>query len=124
MVRINRSEHIFMMIQKQYEFYAAHRNETLVDKCRNLHGHRYGILCHFEVEREGDISTLFGDFDSQIEPWLKENYDHGMLININDPLHETLQQHINHSNGISAGAFRCSRDRYISHQLHPGRLDR
>lgn len=94
MVRINRSEDIFMMIQKQYKFYAAHRNETLVDKCRNLHGHRYGILCHFEVEREGDISTLFGDFDSQIEPWLKEHYDHGMLININDPLYETLQQYM------------------------------
>ena len=83
-----------MIIQKQYKFYAAHRNETLQDKCRNLHGHRYGLRCHFEVERDGDISTLFGDFDSQIEPWLKENYDHGMLINIHDPLYETLQQHM------------------------------
>ena len=70
-----------MIIQKQYKFYDAHRNETLQDKCRNLHGHRYGMRCHFQVERDGDISTLFGDFDSQIEPWLKANYDHGMLIN-------------------------------------------
>jgi 6-pyruvoyltetrahydropterin/6-carboxytetrahydropterin synthase len=83
-----------MIIQKQYKFYAAHRNETLQDKCRNLHGHRYGLRCHFEVERDGDISTLFGDFDSKIEPWLKENYDHGMLINASDPLYETLQQHM------------------------------
>lgn len=83
-----------MIIQKQYKFYAAHRNETLQDKCRNLHGHRYGLRCHFEVERDGDISTLFGDFDLQIEPWLKENYDHGMLINVHDPLYETLQQHM------------------------------
>lgn len=83
-----------MIIQKQYKFYAAHRNETLQDKCRNLHGHRYGLRCHFEVERDGDISTLFGDFDAQIEPWLKEHYDHGMLINIDDPLYETLLNHM------------------------------
>ena len=87
-----------MIIQKQYKFYAAHRNETLDDKCSNLHGHRYGVNCHFEVEREvergGDISTLFGDFDAKVEPWLKEHYDHGMLINVHDPLYETLQMHM------------------------------
>jgi len=83
-----------MIIQKQYKFYAAHRNETLNDKCRNLHGHRYGLRCHFEVQRAGDISTLFGDFDSKIEPWLKDFYDHGMLINIDDPLYESLLQHM------------------------------
>lgn len=82
-----------MIIQKQYKFYAAHRNETLRDKCSNLHGHRYGLKCFFEVERDGDISTLFGEFDEKIEPWLKENYDHGMLINVNDSLYETLKDH-------------------------------
>lgn len=50
-----------MIIRKEYKFYAAHRNEELEDKCRNLHGHRYGLVCHFEVERDGSISTLFGD---------------------------------------------------------------
>ena len=83
-----------MIIRKQYRFYAAHRNETLQDKCRNLHGHRYGLLCYFEVERDGDISTLFADFDDQIEPWLKERYDHAMLINVHDPLYDSLQMHM------------------------------
>ena len=83
-----------MIIQKQYKFYAAHRNETLQDKCRNLHGHRYGLKCFFEVERDGDISTLFADFDAQIEPWLKQCYDHAMLIHVNDTLFESLQQHM------------------------------
>lgn len=82
-----------MIIQKQYKFYAAHRNEQLQDKCSNLHGHRYGLICHFEVERDGAISTLFGEFDDKVEPLLKENYDHGMLINVNDPLYETLCEH-------------------------------
>ncbi len=82
-----------MIIEKQYKFYAAHRNETLQDKCCNIHGHRYGLRVHFEVEREGDISTLFGDFDAKMEPYLKENFDHGMLINRHDSLYETLLDH-------------------------------
>jgi len=89
-----------MIIQKQYKFYAAHRNETLQDKCCNLHGHRYGVRCFFEVERDGDISTLFGDFDAQIEPWLKTHYDHGMLINIHDPLYETLRYHMDRTGEV------------------------
>ena len=82
-----------MLIQKSYKFYAAHRNEQLADKCSNLHGHRYGVTCYFKVEREGDISTLFGDFDDKVEPWIKNHYDHGMLINIHDPLYDTLLDH-------------------------------
>lgn len=82
-----------MIIQKSYKFYAAHRNEQLRDKCRNLHGHRYGVVCHFEVERDGALSTLFGDFDDRVEPLLKNQYDHAMLINQHDPLYQTLQDH-------------------------------
>ncbi|MFN3148455.1 6-pyruvoyl trahydropterin synthase family protein [Bremerella sp.] len=83
-----------MIIRKEYKFYAAHRNEELQDKCRNLHGHRYGIVCHFEVQRTGSYSTLFSDFDDKIGPFLKEKYDHGMLINVNDPLFATLKTHM------------------------------
>lgn len=82
-----------MIIQKQYKFYAAHRNEQLADKCRNLHGHRYGLTCFFEVERDGALSTLFGDFDAKIEPLIKENYDHSFIVNRHDPLYETIVQH-------------------------------
>jgi len=83
-----------MIIRKEYKFYAAHRNEDLHDKCRNIHGHRYGVICFFEVERNGSISTLFSDFDAKIEPYLKSNYDHAMLINVNDPLYLTLCDHM------------------------------
>jgi len=82
-----------MLIQKDYKFYAAHRNEELTDKCRNLHGHRYGIRCFFEVQRTGSYSTLFGDFDAQIEPFLKQHYDHSLLIHVHDPLYDTLRGH-------------------------------
>ena len=48
-----------MIIQKDYRFYAAHRNEELTDKCRNLHGHRYGIRCLFEEDWVAD-NRYFG----------------------------------------------------------------
>ena len=83
-----------MHIEKDYKFYAAHRNEELNDKCRNIHGHRYALRCVFEVERSGSISTLFQDFDDKIEPFLKSVYDHGMLIHSKDPLYRTLQSHM------------------------------
>ncbi|MEM8864319.1 MAG: 6-carboxytetrahydropterin synthase [Planctomycetota bacterium] len=83
-----------MLIQKDYKFYAAHRNEQLDDKCRNLHGHRYGLRCFFEVERTGALTTLFGDFDAKVEPFLKQHYDHSMLINTHDPLYATLVDHM------------------------------
>ena len=83
-----------MIIQKQYKFYAAHRNEELHDKCRNLHGHRYGVTCFFEVERTGSYSTLFAEFDDKIEPFLKAEYDHAMLINVHDSLYQTLCDHM------------------------------
>ncbi len=82
-----------MIIQKEYKFYAAHRNEELRDKCRNLHGHRYGITCFFEVERTGALTTLFADFDRVVEPLLQKDYDHGMLIHVNDTLYQTLVGH-------------------------------
>jgi 6-pyruvoyltetrahydropterin/6-carboxytetrahydropterin synthase len=83
-----------MIIQKQYKFYAAHRNEELNDKCRNLHGHRYGVTCFFEVERTGSLTTLFADFDQSIEPHLKREYDHAMMIHVKDSLYQTLLRHM------------------------------
>ena len=89
-----------MIIQKSYKFYAAHRNEELAGKCRNLHGHRYAIRCFFEVERSGSISTLFEYFDHKIEPFLKDEYDHAMLINVNDPLYDSLCTHIERTGDV------------------------
>lgn len=83
-----------MQIEKEYKFYAAHRNEEIPGKCCNLHGHRYGIRCVFEVERTGSYSTLFEHFDRQIEPFLKRVYDHGLLIHAGDTLYQTLQEHM------------------------------
>lgn len=79
-----------MLIRKEYKFYAAHRNEQLTDKCHNVHGHRYGIQCYFDVHRTGALSILFSDFDTRIQPYISDTFDHGMLINVHDPLYSCL----------------------------------
>lgn len=76
-----------MQIKKEYKFYAGHRNQDLDDKCFRPHGHDYKLFVVFNVRRTGSISTLFGDFDAKIEPWLKNNMDHRFLIDKKDPLY-------------------------------------
>ena len=106
-----------MIIQKEYKFYAAHRNEELDDKCRNLHGHRYGVTCFFEVERTGELTTLFADFDSKIEPFLKLQYDHGMMIHVKDSLYETLVGHMQRT-GETLKLKRFSRPTTVENLAH------
>jgi len=106
-----------MIIQKQYRFYAAHRNQELQDKCSNLHGHRYGITCFFEVERTGSLTTLFADFDGKIEPFLKSEYDHGMLVDVDDPLYETLVGHMERT-GETLKLKRFSRPTTVENLAH------
>lgn len=75
-----------MEIKKEYKFYYGHRNQELNDKCFRPHGHDAKIFITFNVKRNGSISTLFGDFDSKIEPFFKNEFDHRFLIDINDKL--------------------------------------
>ncbi|MBC20749.1 MAG: hypothetical protein CMJ74_10890 [Planctomycetaceae bacterium] len=82
-----------MIISKEFKFYAAHRNEEIGGKCANLHGHRYGIICKFEVERVNSVSTPFAEFDDHVGRLIAEQYDHGMLIHRGDSLYSTLKRH-------------------------------
>ena len=84
-----------MEIIKDYHFYAAHRNELLNDKCRNIHGHTYFVkvgLNFATPEDKNNVTMLFSDVDKIIEPIIKD-LDHGMLINIEDPLLNYLNEY-------------------------------
>lgn len=80
---------------KDYHFYAAHRNETLDDKCRNIHGHTYyvKVFLVFGTVKTSGITMLFSDVDKLIDPIIK-SYDHGMMINCDDPLLTYLAKYI------------------------------
>ena len=79
-----------MLIEKQYKFYAAHRNEELTDKCRNLHGHRYGLRCCLRGRADGVVLDAVRRLRRQDRTAPEKQYDHALLINVHDPLYETL----------------------------------
>ena len=86
-----------MRIEKTFKFYAAHRNQSLEGKCSNLHGHRYGVTVVLEPERtRAGITMLFEDIDQAIEPIIAR-YDHGCLIDENDPALSSLSRIENNS---------------------------
>ena len=81
-----------MYIEKKFKFYAAHRNIHLNDKCSNLHGHRYGVVCRINVGdiKDDGITMVFDAIEKCIDPIIKE-YDHSMLLDVNDPDRAALQ---------------------------------
>lgn len=44
----------------------------------------------FDLEKKSSITTLFAELDAKVSPIMK-SYDHGMMIDINDPLYKHLQ---------------------------------
>lgn len=82
-------------ITRKYRFYAAHRNEELNDKCRNIHGHTYRIEAElmFPDPKSADgVSMVFSDIDKLIQPII-DLYDHGFMINESDKLYFMLRQY-------------------------------
>jgi len=80
-----------MRIEREYHFYAAHRNQTLGGKCANLHGHRYGVVVVIEPERtRAGITMLFSDIDRVVGPIIAA-HDHSLLIDGSDPLFGALK---------------------------------
>ena len=84
-----------LTIEKSYHFYAAHRNEMLDDKCKNLHGHKYDVTCKFSFTEIGEdgVTMLFSDIDRRLEPLFKSELDHSTLMSFADPVKEALLSH-------------------------------
>lgn len=112
-----------MQITKYYKFYYGHRNQSLKDKCSRLHGHIAQLYITFEVYRNGDITTLFDEFDSKIEPLLKNEYDHRTLIDVNDPFYtyvKCFEEETGESMGMKVLPFPTSVENvcfYLFHQI-------
>lgn len=74
-------------IIQRIEIDAGHRLMNHEGKCRNYHGHRYA----FEVEIAGALDEIgrvidFGEVKTRLGAWLNEEWDHGMVLQIGDPL--------------------------------------
>ena len=89
-----------MYIEKKFKFYAAHRNIFLNDKCSNLHGHRYGVVCRINVGdiRKDGVTLVFDEIERCIDPLIAQ-YDHSTLIDANDPDRAALEGISTHNGG-------------------------
>lgn len=69
-------------VTKQFRFEAAHRLLNYQGKCANLHGHSY--LVEITYGAESLVRDMVLDFDKiseTIGQWIKNNLDHGMILN-------------------------------------------
>lgn len=67
------------------EFAAAHRIAAFPGGCQPLHGHYYRVEASFEGAL--DEAGMVLEFDmtrGKIESWIKENWDHNVLLSESD----------------------------------------
>lgn len=74
------------IIKKKYHFYAAHRNELLDDKCKNLHGHVYRFWVYVSAEKQANgVTILFNDIDKYVNDIISI-FDHSTIVSESDVL--------------------------------------
>jgi 6-pyruvoyltetrahydropterin/6-carboxytetrahydropterin synthase len=97
-------------ISKQFDFCYGHRvwsqelnPEFSLDSClmcRHLHGHQGKIIVHLESETlQNGMVTDFKHLN-WFKQFLDDTLDHKFIIDINDPLFETLLPHYKDKNGF------------------------
>lgn len=97
-------------ISKQFDFCYGHRvwsqelnPEFALDEClmcRHLHGHQGKILVHLEGDKlESGMVTDFKHLN-WFKKFLDDVLDHKFIIDINDPLFETLLPHFQDKNNL------------------------
>ena len=76
-----------MKIQQSVEFDAAHRLYGYPGNCSNVHGHTWSVDIEIESDRNLDSVGMLLDYRI-IKQHIKDNYDHRIILNIDDPLVE------------------------------------
>jgi len=83
---------------RRLHFSSGHRVYGHETKCKNLHGHNYVVFLHartkvYSQQNEGSKSldslgrvVDFGVLKEKFDPWIQDNWDHGTLLWITDPL--------------------------------------
>jgi len=82
------------VIVRKFGIDCGHRLYEHDGKCKNIHGHRYTFHVYFtsdDLDKLGRVVD-FGWVKNKIGNWLENNWDHGMLINENDPIGELWKQ--------------------------------
>lgn len=75
-------------IIQRIEIDAGHRLLKHEGKCRNLHGHRYVFEVELTAPRLDHVGRVldFSEVKRVLGGWLDENWDHGYLHELEDPI--------------------------------------
>lgn len=75
-------------ISRKFEFDSGHRVLGHEGKCANLHGHRYVAEVRIACPNLDTLGRVidFGKVKEIIGNWINENWDHNILLHVNDPL--------------------------------------
>lgn len=81
-----------MKIEKDFKFYAGHRNHMLEGPCSSLHGHRYGLTVVVAVGRnnEAGVEVPFCEIDEAVNQHVIQHFDHALLVSRKDPDFDAL----------------------------------
>lgn len=75
-------------ITRRLEFDAGHRVYGHEGKCNHIHGHRYKVDITLKSDGLDKVGRVF-DFawiKDRVGLWIDVNWDHGMLLNSDDPV--------------------------------------
>jgi len=75
-------------ITRHFEFDMGHRVLGHESKCAYLHGHRYGADITVTAEELDSIDRVidFSEVKRIVGKWIDDNWDHNVMLHINDPL--------------------------------------
>lgn len=79
----------------RHNFETAHRLYDLGpgQKCWNVHGHSWWVeidVSAYSLDSRGMV-VEFGEFKKAIRTFIDEDFDHGIMLNNNDPLVEVMR---------------------------------
>lgn len=77
---------------RYHDISVGHRVHKHESKCRHLHGHNYRIHFHCEADQLDEVGRVidFSVIKEKLCMWTEENWDHRMLIWMDDPLAQKL----------------------------------
>jgi 6-pyruvoyltetrahydropterin/6-carboxytetrahydropterin synthase len=82
-------------VTKRLEIDCGHRLAHHEGKCRSYHGHHYGFefTCCQVDEKLDEVGRVvdFSVIKELVGGWLDEHWDHGMLLEWDDPLVELMK---------------------------------
>lgn len=81
-------------ITRRLEIDAGHRLLKHGGKCRNYHGHRYVFDVTVSADKLDDVGRVidFSVIKEKVGGWLDDRWDHGMILELGDPMLALLRE--------------------------------